>query len=79
MTRFWARRCRLRNRRLENPPSGAILDYYLENAAGHIKLEILDAEGTRFVRGFSSDDRKEPKHLTFRCPKDGSLKPQALD
>jgi photosystem II stability/assembly factor-like uncharacterized protein len=41
----------------ENPPPGAILDYYLPAAVtGAVTLEILDAAG-RLVRSFSSDDR----------------------
>ncbi len=40
----------------ENPPRGAILDYYLPaDAAGPVKLEIVDAAG-RAVRSYSSDD-----------------------
>ncbi len=40
----------------ENPPPGAILDYYLAaDAAGPVKLEILDAAG-KVVRSYSSDD-----------------------
>jgi photosystem II stability/assembly factor-like uncharacterized protein len=41
----------------ENPPPGAILDYYLPVVVpGALTLEILDAAG-RLVRSFSSDDR----------------------
>jgi photosystem II stability/assembly factor-like uncharacterized protein len=40
----------------ENPPDGAILDYWLkEKAKGPVELEILDAEGA-LVRRFSSAD-----------------------
>jgi photosystem II stability/assembly factor-like uncharacterized protein len=40
----------------ENPPRGAILDYYLPaDAPGAVTLEILDAAG-RVVRSYSSDD-----------------------
>jgi photosystem II stability/assembly factor-like uncharacterized protein len=39
----------------ENRPSGAVIDYYLKNAAaGPITLEILGANGAR-VRAYSSD------------------------
>ena len=42
-----------------NPPDGAILDYYLGNAASSaVTLEILDAHG-QVVRKFSSDDKPE--------------------
>ncbi len=42
-----------------NPPSGAIVDYYLAKAAsGPVTLEILDARG-KLVRRYSSADRLE--------------------
>lgn len=41
----------------ENPPYGAIIDYYLKSAAsGSITLEILDPAGET-IRRYSSDDR----------------------
>lgn len=44
----------------ENPPSGAVIDYYLKAAAGApVSLEILDASGA-VVRRFASDDRPPP-------------------
>ena len=43
----------------ENPPAGAIIDYYLEGSpAGPVTLEILDAAGA-LVRRFASDDRPQ--------------------
>jgi hypothetical protein len=40
----------------QNPPDGAIIDYYLkENAPGEVTLDILDAKGN-LVRHFSSND-----------------------
>ncbi len=42
----------------ENPPDGAIVDYYLPGAARRVSLEILDGEGER-IRAFSSDDLPE--------------------
>ena len=40
----------------QNPPDGAIIDYYLkENASGEVTLDILDAKGN-LVRHFSSND-----------------------
>ncbi len=43
-----------------NPPSGAIIDYYLHSApSGPISLEILDGSGN-VVRRYSSDDRPLP-------------------
>ena len=41
----------------ENPPPGGIIDYFLaDNAAGAVKLEILDHSG-KVVRGYTSDDK----------------------
>jgi hypothetical protein len=43
----------------ENPPDGAILDYFLaQPAAGPVTLEIVDAQG-RVVRHYSSTDKPE--------------------
>jgi hypothetical protein len=42
----------------ENPPNGAIVNYFLKSAAAHVRLEILDADGN-MVRSFSSDDAVE--------------------
>jgi photosystem II stability/assembly factor-like uncharacterized protein len=40
----------------ENPPPGAILDYYLPNdATGRVTLDVLDAAG-KVVRAYASDD-----------------------
>ena len=39
----------------ENPPPGAIVDYYLPSDAGEVKLEFLDAQG-KVVRTYSSTD-----------------------
>jgi photosystem II stability/assembly factor-like uncharacterized protein len=40
----------------ENPPPGAIVDYYLPRAAGDVKLEFLDAQG-KVVRTYLSTDK----------------------
>jgi photosystem II stability/assembly factor-like uncharacterized protein len=39
----------------ENPQNGAIIDYYLKNAAGHIEMDILDAK-SELVHSFSSPE-----------------------
>jgi photosystem II stability/assembly factor-like uncharacterized protein len=44
----------------QNPPDGAILNYYLKaDAAGPVTLEILDDRG-KLVRRYSSADKAEP-------------------
>jgi photosystem II stability/assembly factor-like uncharacterized protein len=39
----------------ENPPAGAIVDYYVPSAVGQMKLEFLNAQG-KVVRTYRSDD-----------------------
>ena len=39
----------------ENPPPGAIIDYYLPASTSEVKLEFLDAQG-KVVRTYSSND-----------------------
>ncbi len=40
----------------ENPPPGAIVDYYLPASAGEVKLEFLSAQG-KVLRTYSSNDK----------------------
>src|SRR5581483_8107499 len=42
----------------ENPPTGAVIDYYIGRAARTATLEILDSQGT-LVRRFSNSDEPE--------------------
>jgi photosystem II stability/assembly factor-like uncharacterized protein len=42
----------------QNPPDGAVLDYYLKDAAQKISLEILDKQSNK-INWFSSEDPKE--------------------
>jgi photosystem II stability/assembly factor-like uncharacterized protein len=52
----------------QNPPDGAILDYYLSATASQVTLEILDARGTQ-VRRFSSSDLQEiPDTNNYQYP-----------
>jgi photosystem II stability/assembly factor-like uncharacterized protein len=44
----------------DNPPNGAIVDYYLSSAAAKVRLQILDAQG-HVVRHFSSADNQPMK------------------
>jgi len=44
----------------ENPPDGAIIDYYLKQApGGPVSLEVLDSDG-QLVRRYSSEDKPTP-------------------
>ena len=43
----------------QNPPDGAIIDYYLRRRGGPVTLEILDAGGA-IVRKYSSERRGRP-------------------
>ena len=62
----------------ENPPDGAILDYYLTGAARQVRLDIFDAQHT-LVRAFSSDDREEAKHPPQAIAERWLPKPQLLE
>jgi photosystem II stability/assembly factor-like uncharacterized protein len=52
----------------ENPPEGAVIDYYLKSApSGDITLEVWDAAG-KLVRRYSSSDKPpqiDPKRVDF--------------
>ncbi len=70
----------------KNPPDGAIIDYYLDTAAAHVKLEIFDAKGN-LLRGFASidpkndtkDDRKEPSHASSPIAQRWFPKPEVVE
>ncbi|HKV42017.1 MAG TPA: glycoside hydrolase, partial [Blastocatellia bacterium] len=47
----------------QNPPDGAIIDYYLKAATGPVRLEILDQAG-KLVRQYSSSDKPKTIDLT---------------
>jgi photosystem II stability/assembly factor-like uncharacterized protein len=63
----------------ENPPVGAMIDYYLKSAAaGPVQIEILDAKG-EVVRRYSSEDHVPPaKPETLQFPASWRPTPQAL-
>lgn len=42
----------------QNPPDGAILDYYIKSASGPVTLEIVDGTG-KLVRRHSSNDKPD--------------------
>jgi hypothetical protein len=45
----------------ENPPPGALIDYYLPSDAGEVKLEFLNAQG-KVLRTYSSTDKVMSPH-----------------
>ena len=62
----------------QNPPDGAILNYYLKSAAsGPVTLEILDSAG-KLVRRYSSADPIEPIDPMLPVPTYWVRPPQAL-
>jgi len=62
----------------ENPPDGAIINYYLrEDAGGPVTLEVLDASGA-LVRRYSSDDAPEPPLQGQNVPDYWPRPPQEL-
>lgn len=62
----------------ENPPNGAVIDYYLRSAAKQIKLEIVDQKKT-LVRTFSAENTKEQKHPPLPLAERWLPKPQTLE
>jgi len=62
----------------ENPPTGAIIDYFLKSAATNVTLEILDAQ-QKLVRKFSSQDRHPEKHPPLPIAERWFPKPEVLE
>ena len=62
----------------ENPPNGAMIDYFLPSAAEHVKLEIFDAKH-ELVRSFSSDSARQVQHPPVPIAERWLPKPQTLD
>jgi photosystem II stability/assembly factor-like uncharacterized protein len=62
----------------ENPPDGAIIDYYLKSAAAQVRLEILDARGEP-VRSYSSGKATEAKRAPVAVAERWFPSPQGLD
>src|SRR5262249_31555722 len=61
----------------ENPPDGAMIDYYLASAAGAVTLEIKDATG-QIVRRYSSDDKMAVDDPMLNIPPYWVRPPQKL-
>ena len=62
----------------ENPPAGAILDYFLKSSASTVSLEILDAQ-QRLVHKFSSEDKHPEKHPALPIAERWFPAPQVLE
>jgi len=62
----------------ENPPNGTMIDYFLSNPAGHLKLEIFDAQH-ELVRSFSSETARPAQHPPVPIAERWFPKPQILD
>ncbi|HEY5026891.1 MAG TPA: glycoside hydrolase, partial [Candidatus Angelobacter sp.] len=62
----------------ENPPDGAVIDYYLQSASpGPVTLEIKDSAG-KTVRKYSSADKPDPVDPTLAIPTYWVRPPQTL-
>ena len=61
----------------ENPPNGAMIDYFLKSDASTVRLEIFD-EQQNLVRAFSSENRGAEKHPSLAVADRWLPKPQVL-
>lgn len=62
----------------ENPPDGAVIDYFLPHPAEHLKLEIFDARHD-LVRSFTSDTARQANRPPVAIAERWLPKPQILD
>jgi len=62
----------------ENPPGGAMIDYFLKSRASKIQLEIFDAQQS-LVRRFSSEDPNPAKHPPLPVAERWFSKPEVLE
>ena len=61
----------------ENPPSGAVIDYFLKSPASTVLLEIIDAH-QKVVHRFSSEDSRPEKHPPLPIAERWFPKPEVL-
>lgn len=61
----------------ENPPTGAMIDYFLKSPASKVTLEVFDAQH-RLVRRFSSEDENATKHASLPVAERWFPKPEIL-
>src|ERR1700687_3289704 len=62
----------------ENPPNGAMIDYFLQSPASAIRLEVFDAQ-QNLVRSFSSEDQSVKKHPPLPVAERWFPKPEVLE
>jgi photosystem II stability/assembly factor-like uncharacterized protein len=62
----------------DNPPNGAIVDYYLRQPASSVTLQILDAQG-RILRHFSSAEQQTVQRPLLPIAERWFPKPQELE
>ncbi|HWZ80906.1 MAG TPA: hypothetical protein VNX87_30490 [Candidatus Sulfotelmatobacter sp.] len=62
----------------ENPPNGAMIDYFLAHPAQHLKLEVFDPQH-ELVRNFLSDTARLAQHPPVPIAERWLPKPQILD
>jgi len=62
----------------ENPPAGAILDYFLKSSASTVSLEIFDAQ-QNLVHKFSSEDKHPEKRPPLPIAERWFPKPEVLE
>jgi photosystem II stability/assembly factor-like uncharacterized protein len=62
----------------ENPPNGAMIDYYLPSSASAVRLEVFDAQHN-LVRKFSSEDVTTMKHPPLPVAERWFPKPEVLE
>jgi photosystem II stability/assembly factor-like uncharacterized protein len=62
----------------DNPPNGAIVDYYLAAPASKVTLQILDAQG-HVIRHFSSAERQPARRPLLPIAERWFPKPQMLE
>jgi photosystem II stability/assembly factor-like uncharacterized protein len=61
----------------ENPPDGAMIDYFLKSPATEVSLEIFDAQH-KLVERFASEDHNATKHASLPVAERWFPKPEVL-
>ena len=62
----------------DNPPNGAMIDYFLKKPASRVELEIFDAQ-QNLVRKISSEDPVSAKHASLPVAERWFPKPEVLE